>query len=94
MRNPLVPSVRNAVNIEDLRQLARGRVPDNAKRHNFEVYADRRFFTITGHRLPDAPADVAERPEELLALHHRVKHGHSARHARPLRSDLRSVAVS
>lgn len=34
-----------------------------------ELYATKRFFTITGHRLPDTPDDVADHPVGLTAAH-------------------------
>lgn len=33
-----------------------------------EIYSTKRFFTVTGKRLPGTPDDVAERPAELMAI--------------------------
>lgn len=37
-----------------------------------EMYDSGRFFTVTGHSLPDTPPDVRERGAELAALHRRI----------------------
>jgi putative DNA primase/helicase len=50
--------------------LAFGKLPDGPrKRGNHELYADNRFFVVTGHKLPDALGSVAHREQELLQLH-------------------------
>ena len=51
----------------------RGALPAGRKRKGqIEMYDSGRFFTVTGHRLPDAPTSVMNRSEQLAALHHRV----------------------
>lgn len=37
-----------------------------------EIYDRDRFFTLTGCRLPEAPADVEDRQEALVAVYHEV----------------------
>ena len=37
-----------------------------------EIYDRDRFFTLTGRRLPEAPADVEDRQEALAAVYHEV----------------------
>lgn len=51
----------------------RGTLPPG-RRHKgrVEMYDSGRFFTVTGHRLPGAPAGLLERMEQLAALHRRV----------------------
>jgi len=56
-----------------IKVFVRGTLPPGRKRKGpVEMYDSGRFFTVTGHRLSEAPADVTERPEELAALHCRV----------------------
>jgi primase-polymerase (primpol)-like protein len=51
----------------------RGDLPPGRKRKGrIEMYDSGRFFTVTGHRLPEVPADVMERAGQLAALHRRV----------------------
>lgn len=51
----------------------RGSLPLGRRRKGqVEMYDGGRFFTVTGHRLPGAPAGVMERTEQLTALHRRV----------------------
>src|ERR1700730_7601433 len=53
--------------------LLRGRLPAGGRRKgHIEIYADGRYFTVTGHRLEVAPAPVEERSAELAALHGRL----------------------
>jgi putative DNA primase/helicase len=53
-----------------LHVIARGELPDGRSRHDgVEMYADRRFFTVTGRRLEWLPERVCERPAELPAVH-------------------------
>lgn len=48
-------------------------LPVSGKRTgNIEMYREGRYFTLTGHRLPDAPATVNERQDTLNALYARV----------------------
>ena len=68
----------------------RGTLPAGRKRKGrIEMYDSSRFFTVTGHRLPEAPTSVMGRTEQLAALHRRVfgpAPGDSPakpRHARP-----------
>ncbi len=52
---------------------ARGTLPPGRKRRGrIEMYDSGRFFTVTGHRLPNAPIGVMERAGQLAALHRRV----------------------
>ena len=64
-----------------LHVLVRGKLPDGAKGRKkglngpeyregaaIEVYASGRFFTVTGRRVGDLPADIEERQAELNAL--------------------------
>ena len=51
----------------------RGALPAGRKRKGrIEMYDSGRFFTVTGHRLPEAPTGVMERSGQLAALHQRV----------------------
>ncbi len=47
-------------------------LPGRRRRGSVEMYDSGRFFTVTGHRLPEAPTDVMERTGQLAALHRRV----------------------
>jgi putative DNA primase/helicase len=50
--------------------LLRGRLPAGGRRRgHVEIYADGRYFTVTGHHLEAAPAALEERSAELVALH-------------------------
>lgn len=50
--------------------LARGSLPPGKRRKGkIEMYDRDRFFTVTGARLPEAPAEIHERGEVLAALH-------------------------
>jgi len=50
--------------------LARGVLPTGARRRgSVEAYDSGRYFTVTGHRLPDAPPDVADCTRALAAWH-------------------------
>jgi hypothetical protein len=42
---------------------------NESDRLGIELYADNRYFTLTGQRLLDAPAEIAERTEELHQLY-------------------------
>lgn len=42
------------------------------RRGPIELYSEKRYFTVTGQRLGDYPADVCERQAELDALAHRL----------------------
>lgn len=48
--------------------LVRGAVQRGLKVGNCEVYSSGRYFTVTGHRIDGAPAEVHERDGQLLAL--------------------------
>lgn len=53
--------------------LLRGQLPPSGRRAGrVEMYDDRRFFALTGHRLAGSPAEVMDRGEALLDLHGRV----------------------
>jgi primase-polymerase (primpol)-like protein len=53
--------------------LLRGSLPAGRRRKGrIEMYDRGRFFTITGHRLPNAPATINDRQDALSRLHHRV----------------------
>lgn len=54
----------------------RGSLPVSGRRTgNIEMYREGRYFTLTGHRLPDAPATVNERHDALNALYAHVFEG-------------------
>lgn len=62
--------------------------PGRKRKGRIEMYDSGRFFTVTGHRLPDVPISVMERTGQLAALHRRV-FGSAATwqdHARPIAS--------
>lgn len=55
-----------------IRILFRGRLPEGGRRRDdlgFECYDSNRYLTITGRRLPDAPAVIMDRAAEAAALH-------------------------
>jgi putative DNA primase/helicase len=50
--------------------IARGKLPDGSRRTGkFEMYDDRRFFTITGNALHGTPAGVMDRRKEVLEVY-------------------------
>jgi hypothetical protein len=50
--------------------LVRGALPAGRRRKgSVEMYDRARFFTVTGKRLPDTPAEIAERTDVLAAIH-------------------------
>ncbi len=49
-----------------------GRCQGQYQGHKVEIYDRGRFFALTGHALPDSPAEVPERQEALEALCRRV----------------------
>ena len=53
--------------------IARGTKPGTRCRTgHFELYADGRYFTVTGHRMEGFPATVEERTPEIAALYSRL----------------------
>jgi len=59
-----------SVSGEGVHCLAFGRLPDGPRRRgNHELYSDRRYFVVTGRKLPTSPGSVANREQELLQLH-------------------------
>lgn len=53
--------------------IVRGRLPPEGRRKGrLEMYETGRYFTMTGNRWPDSPADIVNRQEALLTLHARV----------------------
>jgi hypothetical protein len=62
--------VEESVSGTGVHALAYGTLPDGRrKRGNFEMYAECRFFTVTGRKVADAPSVVASRTRELHRLH-------------------------
>ncbi len=55
---------------EGVKVIVRATIPRGHIDHEagIEIYGQGRFFTVTGHRLNDYPADVADRQNELTAL--------------------------
>jgi hypothetical protein len=52
---------------EGLRVFVRAKLPrSGAKKGNVEAYADDRYVTVTGNRLPGTPAEIRERAAETL----------------------------
>lgn len=49
--------------------IVRGRVPKGLKRGNIEIYSERRYFTMTGNRVPGTPEDIRDAQHELLSLY-------------------------
>jgi putative DNA primase/helicase len=50
-----------------------GHLPAGRRRKNgVEMYDSGRFITVTGNHLPDTPADLQERTQQLADLHRRV----------------------
>lgn len=58
---------------------------ERRRKGGVEMYAAGRFFTVTGHRLPDVPVTVAPCQDALDALYHRTFDA-PARAARPVRA--------
>jgi primase-polymerase (primpol)-like protein len=59
-----------SVSGDGVHSLAFGDLPKGPrKRGDHELYADNRFFVITGRKLPKSPGSVARRDTELLQLH-------------------------
>jgi putative DNA primase/helicase len=53
--------------------LLRGRLlPSGRRQGRVEMYADGRYFTVTGHHLEGTPTTIEERTAELAALHGRL----------------------
>ena len=52
----------------------RGKLPagSRSRKDKIEVYSDKRYFTVTGQKLPDVPSTVEDRQEELLSLYEDV----------------------
>jgi hypothetical protein len=61
---------------EGVKALALGTLPgpdkNDSDRSGIEMYSGGRYFTITGHRLEDQPAEIGERTVELADLYHLV----------------------
>jgi putative DNA primase/helicase len=56
-----------------IRILCRGTLPPKGRRKGLiEMYCTGRYVTITGHRVPNAPFDTADRTAELATLHAKV----------------------
>jgi primase-polymerase (primpol)-like protein len=56
-----------------LHVIARGFLPPGRRRKGgVEMYADRRYFTVTGAHLEGTPTTIRERTSELAALHARI----------------------
>lgn len=51
--------------------ICRGNIPGGLKYGKFEFYQDGRYFTMTGHHWAGAPTPIADRTEELQAIHAR-----------------------
>lgn len=51
-----------------LRMVVWGTVPEAIKLEAIEIYSVKRYFTLTGHKLPDAPATVNQRQEAVSRL--------------------------
>lgn len=50
--------------------IARGEKPGTrCRKDGYELYSSGRFFTVTGHCLPDLPATVEERTEDIAFLY-------------------------
>lgn len=52
----------------------KGRLPDGSQKRkgNIEIYTDKRYFTVTGLKLPDCPSIVEERQQQLLEVYRSV----------------------
>lgn len=77
-----------------LHVLARGSLPEGRRRKgSIEIYADGRYFTLTGARLEGTPRDLRERTAELAALHARI-FGENGRREPQIRQPSSPVDVS
>src|SRR5262249_45067279 len=63
-----------------IKLLVKGRISRAVKTDTVELYSKNRYFTITGHRLTDAPSSVVACPDALRRLHRRFRK-RPARHA-------------
>lgn len=64
--------------------IVRGSLPGTRRRKGpIEMYAEGRYFTMTGNRLADTPQEIAERSAELNALHEGVFEENAAADDRP-----------
>ena len=64
--------------------IVRGMLPGTGRRRgSIEMYAEGRYFTMTGARLEDAPADIVERETELHALHDSIFEERAVLDSRP-----------
>jgi hypothetical protein len=86
---------------EGIKALALGTLPgpsrNESQRLGMEVYAGGRYFTVTGHTLPDSPIEIGERTAELADIYYSIfgnskREGSSARTA--VRPDDRELALS
>jgi hypothetical protein len=61
---------------QGVKALAIGTLPgpdhNESERLGIEVYSGGRYFTVTGHRLPDVPVEIGERSAELAEFYHVV----------------------
>jgi hypothetical protein len=79
---------------EGIKLLAFGRLPRGRradKACGVEMYDAGRYFTLTGHRLPETPAEVMERAEVLAQLHAELLAEH---HNNGQARDDRTLALS
>ena len=54
--------------------IIKGSLPDGhaCRKKGIEVYSTERYLTVTGHRLPEYPASIEERIEQIAEVHKRV----------------------
>jgi hypothetical protein len=82
---------------DGIRILAYGRKPDNerCKRGPVEMYdgatkggkAGGRYLTLTGHKLPDAPADIRDRTEQIADVYRRLILGKAGTNGKHMNDD-------
>ena len=71
--NQIGTYAERSVGGEGVHLLGRGILPRGSrKRGNVECYDAGRFFTVTGHRLPNAPVDLLDVTDVLVPWHTRV----------------------
>lgn len=79
--------------------LALGTLPGRGARNDeigLEIYSDKRYFVVTGHRLPSFPATINERQKEILGLYetHRGRSVASESDSKDQRSQFIKLSVS
>lgn len=58
---------------EGVHVIVKGDVPgERSRKGKYEMYDSKRFFTVTGHHIPDTPTTIEERQQELNKLYESI----------------------